>query len=105
MIIFSFVLAISALIALVGSFISSPDCSAALTNIATVISIVLGVLSIVYSSVSNRSTDKLLKDIRAEFENVSKEAQTRFVERNVGKENSDNVKKMLQKRLKDESKK
>lgn len=102
MVIISYILAFTAFIALIGSFIASSNYSALLTNVATVISIILGVLSIVYSSKSNSSTDKLLRDIRTEFTNVADEARTRLIERNVDDQNFENVDAMLRNRLNNE---
>lgn len=98
MIYVSFVFAFIAIIAMICSFFLSPDCSTCLSSISTVMSIILGIMSIVYSYLCNKSTDKLLKKIEEKYAIVVRYAQTNLIDRNIDEANFENVSGMIDKR-------
>ena len=98
MIVVSFILAFAAIAALVCSFYLCPEWSTRLSSASTIMSIVLGIMSIVYSYRCNKSTDALLEKIEEEFEKVSEYAMNGTVHANVNKANLDSVTQMLKER-------
>ena len=98
MVLLSFSVAYAALIALIFSFCISPDWSTCLASISTIMSIMLGLMSIVYSYRCNKATDELLKEIDKRYKKVAQNAQTSMMEKNIGEENYNGVTKMIKER-------
>lgn len=94
---FSYLLAFLAIVAMLCSFLST-DYSTCLSSISTIMSIILGLTSVVYSYRCNKATEEMLKTIENRFEKVAENAHLDMKKKNLNTENMDDVKNMIKNR-------